>query len=81
MGQLKSSVKKALFFAESFGLTPEAVVARSVETGAPVEINLSDSPTTSTETNSADLSKVMQTLYLLERFGVSDEFYHELTQV
>ena len=23
----------------------------------------------------------MQTLYLLDRFGVSDEFYHELTQV
>ena len=23
----------------------------------------------------------MQTLYLLERFGVSDKFYHELTQV
>ena len=26
-------------------------------------------------------SNVMQTLYLLERFGVSDEFYHELTPV
>ena len=23
----------------------------------------------------------MQTLYLLDRFGASDEFYHELTQV
>ena len=23
----------------------------------------------------------LQTLYLLDRFGVSDEFYHELTQV
>jgi len=23
----------------------------------------------------------MQTLYLLDRIGVSDEFYHELTQV
>jgi len=23
----------------------------------------------------------MQTLYLLDRFGVSDEFYHEVTQI
>ena len=83
MGQLKTSAKKALFFAESFGLVPETVVARSVATGAPVEIALVDSltPTTSIGRKSADTPKVMQTLYLLERFGVSDEFYHELTQV
>ena len=24
---------------------------------------------------------LLQTLYLLDRFGVSDEFYHEVTQV
>ena len=28
-----------------------------------------------------DVFSAMQTLYLLDRFGVSDEFYHELTQV
>ena len=28
-----------------------------------------------------DEAVAVQTLYLLDRFGVSDEFYHELTQV
>ena len=28
-----------------------------------------------------DEFSAMQTLYLLDRFGVSDEFYHKLTQV
>ena len=28
-----------------------------------------------------DEATALQTLYLLDRFGVSDEFYHELTQV
>ena len=28
-----------------------------------------------------DEATALQTLYLLDRFGVSDEFYHKLTQV
>ena len=32
-------------------------------------------------TREVDEFYAMQTLYLLNRFGVSDEFYHKLTQV
>ena len=86
LSQLQTSARKALFFAESFGLMPESLLLRSVETGVSVSLDLSSSqhPTLSPALSppTRDCSdKVMQTLYLLDRFGVSDEFYHELTQV
>ena len=42
---------------------------------------LSDSkqPSTTPERRKVDEYVALQTLYLLDRFGVSDEFYHELT--
>ena len=39
------------------------------------------SPQPTTNTRIPDEFCAMQTLYLLDRFGVSDQFYHELTQV
>ena len=43
-----------------------------------------ESPATVLDTQpmrEVDEFSAMQTLYLLDRFGVSDKFYHELTQV
>ena len=41
-------------------------------------------PSTSAPTSPAmppDGEKVQQVLYLLERFGISDQFYHELSMI
>ena len=89
LSKFKQSATKALWFAETFGLEVESITARMSNDGNELVIPLSSQgnhpsvvPATSTaSTDRNSHSNVMQTLYLLERFGVSDEFYHELTQV
>ena len=40
------------------------------------------SPSASTDNSTVEFDKkIYQTLYLLERFGVSDQFYHELLMI
>ena len=75
--QLKSSAEKALWFIESFGLDVKSI-ALETRHGNKLDISLHD---TSTSSSSINDSSVRQALYLLERFGVSDEFYHELSMV
>lgn len=71
--QFQSFVEEALWFAESFGLIPQYL---SVST----DMNESMIVPLSEQTKySVDEDTVRQTLYLLERFGVSDQFYHELS--
>lgn len=41
----------------------------------------SSSPTLTSATSTNDSSQLRKVLYLLDRFGVSDEFYHELSMV
>ena len=70
---------------ESYGLTPTTLTAHS-SSGVPVTIPLSNSltiPSSSTEnpSTSSSVSEAACTLYLLDHFGVSDQFYHELAQV
>ena len=90
LSKFKESATKALWFAETFGLEVESITTKTISAGNEVVIPLasqqgncpsmaSSSSTAPTDRNCH--SNVMQTLYLLERFGVSDEFYHELTQV
>ena len=43
--------------------------------------NADGSPTSSEAQRKVDEATALQTLYMLDRFGVSGEFYHELTQV
>ena len=71
----------------SYGLAPTSVTASSTD-GCLVTIPIADSPTPSTSTSSvnrplADTAGTTTacTLYLLDRFAVSDQFYHELAQV
>ena len=83
LSQLKGFTQKALYFAESLGLKPETLLTRSVQTGASVVVNLGDGSSSHglPSPPDGDSCNVMQVLYLLDRFAVSDEFYHELTQV
>ena len=80
----QSAAEGALWFAESFGLVPECVnvrVSGSEDTLTIPLVSEQASTPKEPEGRRADEAVAVQTLYLLDRFGVSDEFYHELTQV
>ena len=83
--QFCDSTEAALWFAESFGLIPEALTVRTVHSEDQITIPLgphhSSDITTNATVREVDEFTALQTLYLLDRFGVSDEFYHKLTQV
>ena len=65
---------------ESFGLIPEYVHLRKTKSGSPVKVPFSPSNLriSSEQPTADDHEKVLQTLYILDRFAVSDESYHEL---
>lgn len=65
---------------ESHGLRATTVVAETSD-GRQLTIPLSDSPVTLTEPKRPTADTASKALYLLDRFAVSDEFYHELAQV
>ena len=77
LSQLKTSIEKALWFIDSFGLDLQSVTVKS-SNEKPMEISFADSTSNSQDHLS---ESALQTLYLLERFRVSDEFYHELAVV
>ena len=86
LAQFQRAADAALWFGESFGLVPTQLMLRSSTCDEAITISLSDSTSQPTvpdthPTREVDEFCAMQTLYLLDRFGVSDEFYHELTQV
>ena len=81
---LKSATEKALWFVESFGVCVESVTFRETLSESPLVISYGESTCTSASSSSTAPTvpsdeALYQTLYLLERFGVSDEFYHELS--
>ena len=87
--QVEATATKALWFAETFGLEVETITARTSNDESKLLIPLSSQrnqpsivpATSAAPTDRNSHSNVMQTLYLLEQFGVSDEFYHELKQI
>lgn len=87
LAQFQRAADAALWFGESFGLVPTQLTLRSHTCDKTITVPLRDtteSPATVLDTQpmrEVDEFSAMQTLYLLDRFGVSDEFYHELTQV
>ena len=92
LSQVKTAVEKALWFMGSFGLQLQSV---SVKLAVPSPLPLPPLSTTSSINSvctddrvidlrfqpeeEVDKSSMRQTLYLLDRLGVSDEFYHELS--
>lgn len=77
--------KKALWFAESFGLIPETLHLRKAVSGSPVKVPVNEPlPAASHSANpskTADYEKILQVLYIVDRFCVSDEAYHELSSI
>ena len=84
MAQLKRYTKLALEPFESYGLTPLTVTAVT-DQGCSVSLELCEGPPPSPAPSSSAAAEPegnsRNVLFLLDRFGVSDEFYHELAQV
>ena len=94
VSELKNSVQYVLSFVDSFGLTVENIAMSNSATGTPLTLTYQPSssssgsslPSSTNSSSSPSFSQnqlcsndtLYQTLYLLDRFGVSDEFYHEL---
>ena len=86
LSHFRSVSEAGLWFAETFGLVLDRLTTHTIESGETVFINFSTTsesqvPHPPETSRIVDDFCAMQTLYLLDRFGVSDEFYHELTQV
>ena len=64
----------------SYGLKPTSVMAVT-DTGTPVTLPLATGPSSSPQPAVVPVDHSERVLYLLDRYGVSDEFYHELAQV
>jgi len=82
----RNTAEAALWFAETLGLIPDQLTTHTTHSGEQVVVNFAEnkSPLSAgpaSTTHHPDEFCAMQTLYLLDHFGVSDEFYHELTQV
>ena len=86
MVMLRVGCERALWFADSFNIDLLQIVFRSKTTGQPISINYDDkqdainTPSCS-NSNDDNLMLLHQILYVLDRFGVSDEFYHELSML
>ena len=79
---MSSTVQPCLL---SHGLQPETVTAKTAD-GKLLNIPFSNDEATTSSSLPADEgnseeSPRAKTLYLLDRFAVSDQFYHELAQV
>lgn len=83
VAQVTTLSKQALWFAHSFGLEPESVQFRKVASQSLLTVQLDDHSEsgTSQPPSQVDLDRVHQVLYLLDKFAVSDEVYHELTML
>ena len=78
----------AMWFAKAFGLKLESLKVKEAKTGKTHEVNAetkTDEPgehsTSQNEITDGEMSRVELILYLLDKFCVSDEFYHELSMI
>ncbi len=76
--ELKTRAQKALWFTESYGLNIESLYGTTVD-GKPVNLNLLDSKKSYDALSEEDKDKVKSVVYTMDKFGISDEAYHELT--
>ena len=79
IAQVATLSRRALWFAHSFGLQPEYVQFKRTSSELSLQVSLAspsnESPPTQTQ---EDFDRAYQVLYLLDKFAVSDEVYHEL---
>ena len=91
-----SRARTALWFAQSFGLDITSINVTEASTGIVHSVsmsecseNVADDPTTSTSGNKygfnalsqSDKEKVEEILFILDKFCVNDEFYHEVSML
>lgn len=82
LSEVASLAKKALWFADTFGLIPESLNVRKAVSGQVVTLKLGrPAVDTPQPQQSSDDEKVAQILYLLDQFAISDEAYHELASI
>ena len=83
-----SRAQTALWFSKSFGLELESLVVTETKTGTVHVLgNMDSSSSTPADCTGsrfdslcdADKAKVEQTLFLLDKYGVGDSFFHELS--
>ena len=67
----------ALWFSKSFGLQLQGLKVKEVETWK--KYNLEVEGQENNSLSDEDMNRIEQILFLLDKFCVSDEFYHELT--
>ena len=83
VAQVTTLSKQALWFAQSFGLELEFIQFRKVASQSPLTVQLDDHSQSDTPQPPIhdDHDRIHQVLYLLDKFAVSDEVYHELTML
>ena len=85
VASIKHGSEQALSFVKTFGLSVENVVLRSPTKIVELTYDLPESSAGCSSSSSTAADKetgnVDETQFLLERFGVSDECYHEMTQL
>lgn len=83
ISSIKEATKKALHFLDSFNIDVNSIILQAKTSKEIITLNYSEesiragdsTPTTHDSCN----SKLDEILFLLDSFGVSDEFYHELS--
>ena len=80
--QFTTFATQALWFSESFGLMPDYIQLHKINSLSPVKValeSLHDARQKDQQPSEDDSNKVLAALYILDRFAVSDESYHELS--
>lgn len=79
---LRTSCKNALWFAETFGIDLLSISFQASEDPITFQYSSNTAPLQSSAVSSPHSTVIPnEVLYLLDRFGVSDEFYHELSML
>ena len=87
LAEVATLTTRALWFADTFGLVPESLKMRKAGSGERVTMQLDSYQATAPPVEEASLpsgtdkQRIVQVLYLLDRFALSDEAYHELSSI
>ena len=81
LNEFTTKAEQVLWFAESFGLELDSIQAHTLS-GREVKIQLSKTAGSSVESDrTQDSNKMKEILYLLDKFGVGDQYYHEMSML
>ncbi|XP_019861583.1 PREDICTED: uncharacterized protein LOC109590077, partial [Amphimedon queenslandica] len=81
---IKEATKKALLFLDSFKIDAQSIILKSQVSKETMTIPLSSSSHTKSSINTSSCSSentIDEVLFLLDSYGISDEFYHELSMI